>query len=312
MGSSADVATWIDRFLDHLRIERALAGATVAAYASDLVRFAAHLEVLGTVRAEALDASAVSTWLVSLASPSEPEPGDVAAPRGALGARSAARALSAVRGFCRFLVRERVLDADPTSLVERPRLARRLPRPPARDDLARLLALPDAATARGARDRALLFLAYACGLRASELCGLRTFDVDRQRGVVAVLGKGGKRRLVPVGDLALRELDRWLEVRAVSPQAASQQLFPGRSGGSLTRQALFILLRKYALVAGVRGSMSPHKLRHAFATHLLEGGADLRAVQAMLGHADLSTTEIYTHVARGRVREVHARTHPRG
>ena len=309
----ADLATWIDRWLDHLRIERALAPATIAAYASDLARYVAHLEGAGVApRAEALDGAAVSRWLVSLASPTAPEAPGAAGGRAALGARSAARALSAVRGLCRFLVRERVLEVDPTVLVERPRLSRKLPRSPARDDLARLLDLPDGSSARGARDRALLFLAYACGLRASELCNLRTFDVDRQRGVVSVLGKGSKRRLVPVGDLALREVDRWLAFRASSPHAASPHLFPGRSGGALTRQALFALLRRHALGAGVRGPISPHKLRHAFATHLLEGGADLRAVQAMLGHADLSTTEIYTHVARGRVREVHARTHPRG
>jgi integrase/recombinase XerD len=309
-----DLATWIDRWLDHLRIERALAAATIAAYASDLTRFVGHLEarVGAAPRAEELDAAAISAWLVSLASPTVPDAAGSGLARGALGARSAARALSAVRGLCRFLVRERVLEVDPTALVERPRLARKLPRSPARDDLARLLALPDASTPRGARDRAMLFLAYACGLRASELCGLRTFDVDRQRGVVAVLGKGGKRRLVPVGDLALREVDRWLAVRAASAHASSPHLFPGRSGGAITRQALFALLRRHALGAGVRGPISPHKLRHAFATHLLEGGADLRAVQAMLGHADLSTTEIYTHVARGRVKEVHARTHPRG
>lgn len=314
----ADLATWIDRWLDHLRIERALAPATIAAYASDLARFVAHLEEAGVAsRAEMLDAAAVSGWLVSLASPTAPEApaSGMPAPRGgraALGARSAARALSAVRGLCKFLVRERVLEVDPTVLVERPRLSRKLPRSPGRDDLARLLDLPDASSARGARDRALLFLAYACGLRASELCNLRTFDVDRQRGVVSVLGKGSKRRLAPVGDLALREVDRWLTFRAASPHAASPHLFPGRAGGALTRQALFALLRRHALGAGVRGPISPHKLRHAFATHLLEGGADLRAVQAMLGHADLSTTEIYTHVARGRVKEVHSRTHPRG
>lgn len=312
----ADLSTWIDRWLAHLEVERALSPATVSAYASDLARFVDHVESEGVTRAEDLDSPVVSTFLVSLARPEPPRTGAAGAPprspRAALGARSAARTLSAVRGFAKFLLRERVLQADPTALAERPRLGRKLPRTPARADLARILALPDGATLRGARDRALLHLAYASGLRASELCNLRTFDLDRMRGVVSVLGKGGKRRLVPVGDLALREIDRYLVLRSASPKRDLPHLFPGRGGKPYTRQALFAMLRRIALGAGVAAPISPHKLRHAFATHLLEGGADLRSVQAMLGHADLATTEIYTHVARGRVREVHARTHPRG
>jgi integrase/recombinase XerD len=311
----ADLATWVDRWLAHLEVERALSPATVSAYASDLARFVDHVEAEGISRAEELDAPVVSTFLVSLARP-EAEPASATpsarAPRAALGARSAARTLSAVRSFAKFLLRERVLAADPTALAERPRLGRKLPRTPGRADLALILALPDGSTLRGARDRALLHLAYASGLRASELCNLRTFDLDRSRGVVSVLGKGGKRRLVPVGDVALREVDAYLVLRAASPKRDLPHMFPGRGGKPYTRQALFAMLRRIALGAGVSGPISPHKLRHAFATHLLEGGADLRSVQAMLGHADLATTEIYTHVARGRVREVHARTHPRG
>jgi len=312
----ADLSTWVDRWLAHLGVERALSSATISAYASDLARFIDHVEGEGVSRAEDLDPPVVSTFLVSLARP-EPEPETATGapgrkPRAALGARSAARTLSAVRGFAKFLVRERVLAADPTALAERPRLGRKLPHTPQRADLARILALPDGATLRGARDRALLHLAYASGLRASELCNLRTFDLDRTRGVVSALGKGGKRRLVPVGDLALREIDSYLVLRAQSDKRDLPHLFPGRGGKPYTRQALFAMLRRIALGAGVVGPISPHKLRHAFATHLLEGGADLRSVQAMLGHADLATTEIYTHVARGRVREVHARTHPRG
>lgn len=182
-------------------------------------------------------------------------------------------------------------------------------------DIVSIAARPDDATARGLRDVAMIHLIYACGLRVSELVGLRIADLDRERGVVSVLGKGGKRRLVPVGEVALEHIDRYLkdgrpEV-AERSRAQSNALFLSPRGKPLTRQGFWKLLKRYARAAGVTTPTSPHKLRHSFATHLLQGGADLRAVQAMLGHADLGTTEIYTRVAQDHLRAAHAKAHPR-
>jgi integrase/recombinase XerD len=223
--------------------------------------------------------------------------------------------MSAWRGFFRFLVRERAIAADPTQLLDRPRLSRKLPRVLSFDEVERLLSAPDVSTPRGVRDHAMIQLLYASGLRVSELCELRMSDVDPQRGVVSVLGKGHKRRLVPIGEHALLAIDSYLKtVRVNAPPRAGRDanvLFLSPRGGPLTRQGFWKLLRRYARGAGIMGALSPHKLRHSFATHLLRGGADLRAVQAMLGHADLGTTEIYTRVAVDDVRRAHQRSHPR-
>jgi integrase/recombinase XerD len=232
--------------------------------------------------------------------------------RDGLGARSAARHLSAVRGFARFLVRERVLDADPCSLVDRPRIARRLPKVLDAREVLTLLDGPDPSKPRGVRDRAMLHVLYAAGLRVSELVGLKLADIDRARGLVFAYGKGGKRRVVPLGEPALDAVDAWLAVRAAMPRAAaSPALFLSPRGGPLTRQAVWKMLRAVARATGVAKPSSPHKLRHSFATHLLEGGADLRSVQALLGHADIATTEIYTHLADDAVRAAYKKAHPR-
>jgi integrase/recombinase XerD len=176
----------------------------------------------------------------------------------------------------------------------------------------RLLDVPTPDTLRGKRDRAMLYLLYACGLRVSELVTLELGDLDRARGVVAPLGKGGKRRLVPIGDAALEPLDDYLAARAETPGATSPFVFLSRGKSRLTRQGFWKLLATYARAAGIGRPVSPHKLRHSFATHLLEGGADLRSVQTLLGHADISTTEIYTHVTGDHVRRAHKKAHPRG
>jgi integrase/recombinase XerD len=287
-----DLAGRIDTYLDHLRVERALAKNTLESYARDLNALAARLG--DDARAEDVTEGDIAKLLAANA-------------RRGFGARSSARQLSAIRGFFKFLVRERLLEADPTALIERPRLGRRLPRALSEDDVLAIVRKPDPKTKRGARDAAMLHLAYACGLRVSELCTLRVADVDRERGVVSVRGKGDKRRLVPVGDAALAVLDRWLERRT----AQSSVLFTAPSGRALTRQAMWKIIKRYARAAGVRAPVSPHKMRHSFATHLLQHGADLRAVQAMLGHADLGTTEIYTRVAQDHVHAAHKRSHPR-
>jgi integrase/recombinase XerD len=294
-----DLLRWIDVYLDHLRVERALARATLEAYARDLGALVAS--VGEDADPADLGPDRISVLMVENA-------------RAGLGARSSARQLSALRGFFKFLVRERAIKADPTALVDRPRLGKRLPKALTYEDVDRLLAAPDTQTPRGARDAAMIHLMYASGLRVSELCTLKLGDIDLQRGVVAAFGKGGKRRLVPVGEVALDHVARY--VRDVRPALASRggkdaALFLSPRGRRFTRQGFWKLLKRYAAGAGVVTPISPHKLRHSFATHLLRGGADLRAVQAMLGHADLGTTEIYTRVAQDHVARAHARAHPR-
>jgi len=298
---------WVDAYLDHLRVERALSPRSVEAYARDLAKLCEHAEQQGVTGVVGIDRSIVSSYLVAIA-------------RQGLGARSAARHLSAVRGFARFLVRERALPADPCALVERPRIGRRLPKVLSFDEVSRLLESPGRANARpsptaelrAARDRAMLHVMYAAGLRASELVGLRMADVDRRKGLVVAHGKGGKKRLVPLGEPALEALDAYLVLRAKQrAQPPSHVLFVSPRGGALTRQAFWKSIVRYARSVGITKPSSPHKLRHSFATHLLEGGADLRSVQALLGHADIGTTEIYTHVADDHVRAAYLRAHPR-
>ena len=291
-----DLHRWIDVYLDHLRVERGLAANTLEAYARDLGRLATR--VSDGAELEEIDETTISELLVDNV-------------RTGFGARSSARQLSALRGFFRFLVKERAMKNDPTSLVERPRVGRRLPKVLSFAEIEQLLAAPRSDTDRGLRDRAMIQLMYASGLRVSELCGLKLGDLDLQTGLVRALGKGGKRRLVPVGEAALEALTTYL--RDVRPKRATRDatLFLSPRGGRLTRQGFWKLLKRYARIAGITTPLSPHKLRHSFATHLLRGGADLRAVQAMLGHADLGTTEIYTRVAQDHIRTAHARAHPR-
>ncbi|APR75253.1 Site-specific recombinase XerD [Minicystis rosea] len=294
-----DLHGWVDAYLDHLRVERALSPRSVEAYARDLAKLCAHAEEQGIDSPRGLDGPLVSTYVVALG-------------KQGLGARSAARHLSAVRGFARFLLRERAIEADPCTLVDRPRIGRKLPKVLSLPEIERILDAPDATGFRGLRDRAILQVMYAAGLRVSEVVSLKLADVDRAKGLVAPFGKGQKRRLVPLGEVALEALDAYLEVRGEHPRAAtSTTLFLSPRGGALTRQAVWKALGIYARGVGVSKPSSPHKLRHSFATHLLEGGADLRSVQALLGHADISTTEIYTHLADDHVRAAYKRAHPR-
>ncbi len=228
-------------------------------------------------------------------------------------ARSVSRQLSALRGFYRWLKREGRMDADPTLQVERPQVGRPLPKTLTEADVEALLVAPDTSTPLGLRDRAMLEVLYATGLRVSELVGLTLYQVNTRQGVVRVLGKGDKERLVPLGDEALDWLQRYLrEGRSLLlGTRSSDALFPGRRGRAMTRQTFWHRLRKMATQAGITPALSPHTLRHAFATHLLNHGADLRVVQLLLGHTDLSTTQIYTHVAQQRLAELHAVHHPR-
>jgi integrase/recombinase XerD len=286
-------------YLDHLRVERALSPNTLEAYGRDLARLSRHArrakrslldlrqsdltEFIGHLRAEGLSA------------------------------RSVARAVHALRGFFRFAVREGHLETDPMENLRAPRAFAALPRYLTPAQVEALLAAPDVATARGLRDRAILEVLYATGLRVSELIALRARDLDLAVGVLTCFGKGRKERLVPMGGEARRWVVRYLD--DARPELAGErpapELFLNHRGGRLTRMGLWGIVRRHAVTAGVQATLTPHVLRHSFATHLLERGADLRALQAMLGHADISTTQIYTHITRERLRKVYDQFHPR-
>lgn len=227
---------------------------------------------------------------------------------------STSRLLSTLRGFYRYLLREALIDADPTLNIDSPRRGRPLPKTLTEADVEALLAAPDAATALGLRDRSMLELLYACGLRVSELVGLRLEELNVRQGVLRIVGKGDKERLVPVGDEALHWLGRYL--REGRPELGAdpriEELFLSRRGEAMTRQAFWHRIKRYAVEAGIDKPLSPHVLRHAFATHLLNHGADLRVVQMLLGHSSLSTTQIYTHIATARLQALHREHHPRG
>ena len=299
-GAPADLDAALDGFLIHLRTERRLSPNTVDAYGFDLRRFGAFVGARG-VALERFDRGDFLAFLGSL--------------RGAgLSARSSARSVSSVRSFFRYLVREGILPESPVSEVRAPRIGRPLPRYLTVSEVVSLLSAPDRATPEGLRDRAILALMYASGLRASETVTMRLENVETNAGFLRILGKGGKERVVPVAGAALDALREYLESgrpRFAGPKAGNA-LFLSRRGRPITRQTLWNRVVFWAKAAGISRAVTPHTLRHSFAGHLLAGGADLRAVQAMLGHADIATTQIYTHVTPERLRETHRRHHPRG
>ncbi len=286
----------VEHWLNWCRGERALAAHTLDAYARDAAELRRFLAARGVRTAEAVTAADLSAWLVDQAD------------RG-LKPATIARRTTAARQLFRFLAREGLIDADPSALLSASRGPRPLPHTLSEAEVEALLAAPDPATPTGLRDRAMLELLYATGLRVSELVGLRRSAL--RDGWLLVRGKGDKERIVPYGDRAATALRDWLASEA-APGPDNPWLFPTRRGRPMSRQNFWKRLRAYARAAGVRGRVSPHVIRHAFATHLLAHGADLRALQAMLGHADLSSTEIYTHVARARLQRMHAAYHPRG
>jgi integrase/recombinase XerD len=288
----------IERFLDTLWLEAGLSQNTRSAYRSDLVSYyrwldAQRLRVAGVERADLL------SYLAS---------------RAAFSPRSTARCLSSVRRFHQFLLRERLSTHDPTERVAGPRLGRPLPNSLTEQDVEALLNAPDTTNAIGLRDRCMLEFLYGAGLRVSELVSLLGAQVNLRQGVLRVHGKGDKSRLVPLGEPAVDWLQRYL--RESRPDllhgALSDDLFVTRRGASMTRQAFWFVIKRYVKQVGIAKAVSPHTLRHAFATHLLNHGADLRVLQLLLGHSDISTTQIYTHVARARLKELHAAHHPRG
>ena len=290
----------LDRFADHLAIERGLSPRTLEAYGRDLDRLVAFLTARNVQRPGEARPSDLRDFVYALKD------------RG-LQATSIRRTLSAIRTYYAFLLAEGLVVIDPTERVELPRTWRRLPDALNRTDIERLLDAPDPGSPHYWRDRALLEFAYASGVRVSELTALRLRDLDLREGLAIVVGKGAKERIVPVGRVAIRALDVYL--REIRPRMASGStegaVFVNARGRPLSRMGVWKILRKHVERAGIERRVTPHTLRHSFATHLLEGGADLAAVQEMLGHADIATTQIYTHVEREYLREVHRRYHPR-
>lgn len=301
----AELLEAIDAYLDYLRVERGLAGTTISAYASDLRAFAREQ---GRQSAWREGPAAARDHLASLSRP----------PR-VLRPSSHRRKAAAVRAFYRFLFAEGLLERDIAGLLDLPRQVRRLPEPLGVDEVEALLEAPDAETPVGIRDRALLELLYAAGLRVSEALQLDADDVALGEAYVRVIGKGDRERLVPIGEVAVHALSRyvddvrsdWLSLAGNVPGARGGPLFLTPRGRRLGRMAAWRRIRQAALRAGLLGHVTPHTLRHSFATHLLAGGADLRVVQELLGHASITTTQLYTHLTGERIKQVYARAHPR-
>jgi integrase/recombinase XerD len=294
----------IDAYLEHLRVERRLADHTLESYARDLRALAEFAAGAGT-RIEGLDRHALEAFVRQLMA-------------GGLAPRSVARSVAAIRGYYRYLVLDRRLEKSPADDLTPPRAWPALPKHLAIEDVDRLIAQPDVATPFGLRDRAMIELLYATGMRVSELIGVRAADLHLDDAYLTCIGKGNKERIIPIGDEAAAWIRRYqrdgrpaLAAHARPPRRPDARLFLNVRGGALTRVGFWKLLSAHGRAAGIRAAISPHVLRHSFATHLLERGADLRAIQMMLGHADLSTTQIYTHVLEARLRAVYDRFHPR-
>lgn len=286
-----------DRYMEHLTVERGLSENTLGAYGSDITALLAFLDGLG-VPLERCSTRHLFLYLTHLRARK-------------LAASSLARHLSSVRGLFAFAVQARLLEEDPSALLESPKLPTQLPEFLTRAEMDHLLEQPDPSTNLGFRDRVMLELLYAAGLRISELISLQLGDFDPQTGILRVFGKRAKERLVPIHFAAQRLLCDYLDHKRAAFQPVCRTIFLNRSGKGLTRQGVWKLIKRYAEAAGIRRSISPHTFRHTFATHLLEGGADLRTVQLLLGHAAINATEIYTHIQSGRLMRIHEQFHPR-
>jgi integrase/recombinase XerD len=291
-------------FLSYLRVEKGLAQNTILAYGRDLKRFAEFLRKRQKQRMEDVTREDVVDFLSSLY-------------KEKLDSRSVARYLVSLRGLYKFGMMEGTVDTDPTENLESPKVRSSLPTYLRVEEIDKLLQAPDLATSIGLRDRAMLEVLYSSGLRVSELLNLRISDIDMRIGCVRCIGKGDKERLVPIGRKAIEAVEQYLAqarpkfARPSSPPPHNQSLFLTRIGRRLSRVGIWKILHDYGVRLGLRGRLTPHKLRHSFATHLLEGGADLRSVQLMLGHADISTTQIYTHVVEERLKQIYKAHHPR-
>lgn len=291
----------VDQYLQYILVEKGLAAQTIAAYSRDLIRYIGYLKLNHIAKIQDADTAIILHYLIHLRNCG-------------LGATTRARHLVTIRGFYRFLVQEKHLSTNHAKVVDLPKRQMTLPDVLSVDEVRNLLETPEPATLAGYRDAAMLELLYAAGLRVSELIKLKLLDVNLEACFLRVTGKGSKERVVPFGSFAKQRLDDYLEFArpGLLKERISAYLFIARAGQPMTRQGFWKLLRKYAHKSGLVKHISPHTLRHSFATHLLEGGADLRTVQVMLGHVDISTTQIYTHVAQKHLKEIHTKYHPRG
>jgi integrase/recombinase XerD len=292
---------YLDLFISYLAVEKGLSPNTQEAYSRDLARYLDFLEVQGRTAPAAITSADVAGFLGRLKD-------------AGIGPRSRARCLSAIRMFHKFLMIENYADANPATIIEAPRTLHKLPGFLSTGEVDALFAACAGTSGENIRDLAMLELLYATGLRVSELVGLKLREVNLDSGYLMTLGKGNKERLVPIGESACRRVTDYLEgVRyRFDPTRQKRILFLSRLGEAMSRQAFWNIIKKRACMAGISKNISPHTLRHSFATHLLENGADLRSVQVMLGHADLSSTQIYTHVTRERLKRLHQQIHPRG
>ena len=299
-GLDGEEVALLERFLDALWMEHGLSDHTLAAYRADLKGLALYLRSRAGTLMTAQRADLLGYLTQRVQSGARP--------------RTTARLLSSLRRFYQYLVREGCLKVDPSAQIDAPKLGRPLPKSLTEDEVEALLQAPDVCQFLGVRDRAMLELLYASGLRVSELIDLPVSQLNLRQGVLRVVGKGDKERLVPLGEEAVEWLDSYLEQArpALLQGRMSDALFVTQRGAAMTRQAFWYLIKRYARQAGIKAGLSPHGLRHSFATHLLNHGADLRVLQMLLGHSNLSTTQIYTHVARERLKGVHATHHPRG
>lgn len=301
MDSKIDNHQWdllADQFTNHLRVERGLADNTIEAYSRDLTRF---LQYLGKTKLSPFDVAQenIMDYIATL--------------KGNQSIRSTARNLSALKMFFRFLVSDGKIKGNPARRLGVPKLPQRLPEVLTVREVEILLSQPDVSTHQGQRDKTMLELLYATGLRVSELVGLRVSNINLEAGYVRTVGKGSKERMIPMGEKALESLRFYLSDGRIGllKKRSSPYLFINSRGRPLTRQGFWKLVKRYRTMAGIKKEITPHILRHSFATHLLEGGADLRSVQVMLGHADISTTQIYTHITRERLKLIHEKYHPR-
>lgn len=291
----------IEMFLNYLSVERGLSNNTISAYRRDLNKYALYLENNKIDSLAKITRDEISNFMFK-----EKESG--------LSASSIARNLVAIKTLYRFLVRERILKADPTAVLEAPKLWKRLPEVMSLSEVEALINSPNLKDKEGIRDRSIIEMMYATGMRASEVINLKLEDINLEVGFVRCFGKGGKERIVPLGSKAKEALIRYFE--RVRPKLlknkTSPEIFLSRLGKKISRQSLWSIIKKYAKVAKIKRQIKPHTLRHSFATHLLEGGADLRSVQEMLGHSDISTTQVYTHIHKDRLKTIHKQFHPRG
>ena len=298
MTSVSDNQLLVDQFVDALWLESGLSKNTLSAYRSDMSRLLSQLDGKNLLDVTQADIQKFLAVLLAQGSKSS----------------SSARVLSTLRRFYRYQVRENKIASDPCAQVLSPKQGRPLPKVMSERQVEELLQAPNTDTPIGMRDRAMLEVLYATGLRVSELVGLTMLEVNLQVGVLRIVGKGSKERLVPIGEQAIEWVERYLQHARpeLTKGRATDTLFLTARGSGMTRQAFWYVIKKYAAQAGIEGSLSPHTLRHAFATHLINHGADLRSVQMLLGHSDLSTTQIYTHIARERLQSLHSQHHPRG